>query len=208
MVKISQFMILNFLVLIFCLPIITAGASITAFYTVMLKIVRNEESYLVKDYCHAFKTNFKQSTIIWLIMVAVGCILYFDIILSDTLGGMLGATLKIVFLFLGIVLLMVLSYIFAVQARFQNTIKGTFYNSFWMAMGYLPYTISILVIEVFPCFLIFVRPRGFWYVLPVMIVIGISLVGYACSLIFSHIFKKYMPDEGETRDTKSEEIAP
>ena len=50
--------------LVCSLPIITIGASTTALYTVMLKLVKNEEGYIFKGFLHAFKLNFKQSTII------------------------------------------------------------------------------------------------------------------------------------------------
>ena len=34
--------------------------STTALYTVMLKLVKNEEGYIFKGFLHAFKLNFKQ----------------------------------------------------------------------------------------------------------------------------------------------------
>lgn len=37
----------------------TAGASVTAMYTVTLKMVRGEESYIFKGFLKAFKENFQ-----------------------------------------------------------------------------------------------------------------------------------------------------
>ena len=69
--RVCDIMILNILCIVFCIPIITAGASVTAMYTVTLKMVRGEESYIFKGFLKAFKENFKQSTIIWLMMAAI-----------------------------------------------------------------------------------------------------------------------------------------
>ena len=76
--RVCDIMILNILCIVFCIPIITAGASVTAMYTVTLKMVRGEESYIFKGFLKAFKENFKQSTIIWLILLVIGALLAFD----------------------------------------------------------------------------------------------------------------------------------
>ena len=52
--KVADLMWLNILTLVCCLPVITAGASITAMHYVLLKMVRNEESYITKDFFKSF----------------------------------------------------------------------------------------------------------------------------------------------------------
>ena len=76
--KVADLCILNIICLVCCIPIVTAGASITAMYYVTLKMVRNEEAYIVRSFFKSFKDNFKQATIINLIMIAVGEVLYLD----------------------------------------------------------------------------------------------------------------------------------
>lgn len=61
---------LNLLCLIFSLPVITAGAGLTAAWYNLLKMARNEESYIGKSYWKAFKTNFRQATIIWILRIS------------------------------------------------------------------------------------------------------------------------------------------
>ena len=77
--KVADLCILNIICLVCCIPIVTAGASITAMYYVTLKMVRNEEAYIVRSFFKSFKDNFKQATIINLIMIAVGVVLYLDL---------------------------------------------------------------------------------------------------------------------------------
>ena len=47
--KVADLCILNIICLVCCIPIVTAGASITAMYYVTLKMVRNEEAYIVSE---------------------------------------------------------------------------------------------------------------------------------------------------------------
>ncbi|MGN0356148.1 MAG: YesL family protein, partial [Muricoprocola sp.] len=77
--RLADLVILNLLFIISCIPIVTIGAATTALYSITLKMARNEESYIVKGYWKAFKENFKQSTIMWLVMLVAGIILYMDI---------------------------------------------------------------------------------------------------------------------------------
>ena len=67
--RVADLMILNFLTLVCCIPVITAGAALTALDHMCLKIVRDEDGYLLRGYFKAFKENFRQSTIIWLLLL-------------------------------------------------------------------------------------------------------------------------------------------
>lgn len=196
--RLGDLMILNILFLAGCLGIITIGPSLSAMYTVLLKMVRNKSGYTSREYWRAFRENFRQAAILWGISMVLGIVLYFDIMISDMVDGSAGQGMKIVFLFFAMVYFSVLSYLFAVQSRFANTIWNTVKNSFWMAVGYLPFTISVLVIEILPLFVILVRPQMFWYLLPVMLTVGFSVIGYVCAHIFNYIFKNYMPAEEES----------
>ena len=62
--RIADLILLNVLWLLSSLPIITIGASTTALYYVMLKIVKNEDSYIIRSFFHSFFQNIRQSTII------------------------------------------------------------------------------------------------------------------------------------------------
>lgn len=54
--KLADLIILNLLTLLFCIPIVTIGASITAAHYVALKI-RRGEGYVVKNFWKSFKEN-------------------------------------------------------------------------------------------------------------------------------------------------------
>ncbi len=60
--RVADLLLLNFLCILCCIPVVTAGASITALYYVTLKMARDEESYIARSFFHSFKQNFKQAT--------------------------------------------------------------------------------------------------------------------------------------------------
>ena len=76
--KIGYTIILNLLWFLCSLPLFTIGASTTALYAVMQKLVRNEESGIVSAFFTAFRQNFKQATKIWLVLLAALFFLGFD----------------------------------------------------------------------------------------------------------------------------------
>ena len=60
---------LNFFWILFSIPVITVGASTVAAMSVGLKMVDDEEGYIGKNFLKAFKENWKQGTILWIITV-------------------------------------------------------------------------------------------------------------------------------------------
>lgn len=54
------------------------GPATTALYYTVNKVIRNNRSYIGREFWHAFKTNFRQSTIVWLILLLLYAIMGFD----------------------------------------------------------------------------------------------------------------------------------
>ena len=76
--KIVYSVYLNILWFLCCIPVITVGASTTALFYVTLKISKNEEGNITKAFFRSFRQNFRQGTLIWLILLAAGIILGVD----------------------------------------------------------------------------------------------------------------------------------
>ena len=76
--KVVNVVYLNILWILFSIPIVTIGASTTAMFSVMMKMARDREGYIFKSFWKAFKENFKQSTVIWIIIIVVGTFLVAD----------------------------------------------------------------------------------------------------------------------------------
>ena len=53
--KLVDAMILGLIWIIFCIPIITIGPATTAVYYITLKMVRDEEGYMIQSFLKSFK---------------------------------------------------------------------------------------------------------------------------------------------------------
>ncbi len=185
--KVADIMILNFFVILGCLPIVTAGASLTAGYYVAFKMVKNEEGYITKGYFHAFKNNLKQSTIMWLIMMAIAFVLYADYKIMSESGVEFGEWMQIAVMAAAIIIIIGIAFIFPMQARFSNTIKNTIKNAFLMALSHLPSAVLIIASFFVPVVIFYIIPQS----LPALVLLAVGLLIYLQSMLFLKIFRPY-----------------
>lgn len=76
--KVADIMILNILIIVCSIPVFTVGAAVSAAYYMTFKMVKNEETYIVRGFFKAFKENFKQATVMWLLVLLIIGILSVD----------------------------------------------------------------------------------------------------------------------------------
>lgn len=198
--KIGDMICLNVMWLICCIPIITIGASTTALYTVMLRMVKNEEGYIFRGFLKAFKSNFKQSTLIWLILLLLGIVWTVDFRVAGFIPGMAGIILSAIFLALGFILLSVMIYIFPLTARYENGIKATFKNALILTVAKLPYTFLMVAIVVAAVFASLWSAFTLLFTLPLWLIIGGALIAWVNSYILRRVFVVF-----ENSDSTAEE---
>lgn len=188
--RIADLAILNVLWLICCVPVVTVGAATTALFSVTLKMVKNEESYIFREYMKSLRRNFKQSTIIWVILLAVMIVLGTDYYIMCQWDSQLRYPMFTVIILAGLVLLFVVLYIFPLIAKFENTIKEYFKNAVLMSIRHLPYTMILAVvffIQAYACIYMIVN----YEYLPILILFGESAFVYVMSYIYVKIFRVY-----------------
>ena len=175
---------LNILWFICCIPVVTAGASTTALFYVTLKMARNEEGNITKDFFHSFKSNFRQSTIVWLILLGIGIILGIDgyVLYHLRFENVFWTIITAVFIVAVIAYAIVLLYIFPLMARFENSIPAMFKNSIITGMRFLLCTVLMMVIY-FIMTVVVIR-----FFTPA-IIFGEGLCAFLCSCLLSNIMK-------------------
>jgi uncharacterized membrane protein YesL len=204
--KMADLMILNVITIVGCIPVITAGASITGMHYVLLKMARGEEAYIVKDWWKSFKQNFRQATIIWVFFLAVFVLLAFDYRIYTRSGIDFPKVLMILTGVAGIIVFIVYLYIFPILARFSNSIRNTVKNSFFMSIIAFPKTICMAIITAAPMIVLFVAPATVFKLFPLYIMFVFSLPAYACALLYSPVFARFEPKE-EKKENPSEELS-
>ncbi len=173
---------LNFCWLIACLPIITIGPATVAAFDVALKMVDDEEGYIVKQFIKAFKSNFKQGVLLGIISFICIYVVYMDFQLFEAVEGN-----PVMFLIIAIVSCFVfvcsLIYAYPLIARYENTVGKTLKNSFRISMKYIVRTVMMIFVVGVECFVFL------WN--DVLVFIGI-LIGPACIMYTISGFAKYI----------------
>ena len=201
--KVADLCMLNLLCIACCIPVVTAGASLTALYYVTLKMVRNEEAYIFRSFFKSFKENFKQATIINVIMLIVAVLLYLDTNIAGNMGQTTGKILRMIFAVFTLLYVMVLLYVYPVLAKFYNSIKNTFKNAFLMAIRHLPFTILMLLICACPILILFIPSFQIQMSLIMLVILfGPAVIAYGNSHFFVRIFDKYIPEESVSEETE------
>lgn len=186
--KVGDILILNVLFIITSIPIVTIGMSLSAMYRVTLRMGRKECVYVAKEYFSAWKEEWKKSTGIWLIMLATGILLTFDLMVAKDMWSLLNVAVGALTFIWG----MVFTYVFAVQARFENTVKNIFKNAGYMAVRHFPFTVIMLALNSIPAVCIAFGSVTMALVTPVYVVVGFSLTARINAIFLNKIFQKYI----------------
>ncbi len=185
--KVADLMWLNILTLICCLPVFTIGASLTACHYVALKIRRNEEGYITKEFFKSFKMNFKQATLIWMVSFFLILILATDFVIIRTdIAGNVGYWVEVLLMVTALLLVFTLCWVFAMLAKFTNTTKATLKNAFALSLMNFPKTIVMIICYAVPVVL------GIFFIqfFPFVLMFGISVPVFVSALLYNKNFKK------------------
>ncbi len=191
--RLVDIVVIGIITLVCCIPIVTVGAAITSLYYVTLKMVRRSDGNILHQYFRAFKQNFRQATALWGIMAAVIAVLWLDYNLLYGLELSFEGIQWILLFIITVLAAMVGSYIFPLQAQFENPVRQTLKNAFILSIMNLPRSILILLVKLSPLLVLFIYPEVM-YILGIFCLAGIP---YLCTELIVKIFDKYMPEEKE-----------
>ena len=169
------------------------GPACTAMHYVLLKMVRDEDSYVTKSFFKSFKENFKQGIVLQLIKFIVGGMLVLDYFILSRNGGFYRYVVFAMFFILYIVGL----YIFPLLSKFENTNVKTIKNAFMVAVIALPRSLAMAVISILPIILAYFFDLK---IVPVYVLIGIAGPSYLCAKLYDATFKRFEPEEESLSD--------
>lgn len=207
--KMADLMWLNILTIVCCIPIITAGASLTAMQYMIIKIVRNEEGYITKGFFKAFRENFKQSTAIWLIFMVVIGVLYIDYRIVLTTDVQVNGIVRMLIVAVAGMTLFTFMYVFPLQSKFSNTVRMTIQNAFLLSIRLLPKTVLMIVLYLLPYALVYALPGA----IPIILVFCLTVPALLSAKLYNKFFlqmeEQILAQSGETvaESEESEEAA-
>ncbi len=188
--KAVDLILLNFLWLVCCLPVFTIGAATSAMYYVCIISIRQGDGYVAKRFFRAFKENFLKATIVWIGIMLVAALGFVDILFWNGVDSVYGRVMLCVSAGLLIIILMIVEYIYPVMSKFEGSVKTTIKNASAMAIGHLPYTLIVLVID---GAVLFANLKTVT-VNVIMAFVGFAVVAYVKSFLFYRVFMNYMDE--------------
>lgn len=188
--KIVDLIWINILTLLCALPVVTAGASFTAMYYLLLRMADNDQGALTRGFFRAFKENFKNSTKVWICALVVLVVYAYNLYLlhagvMDRYGDLKKVSLGLIMLILFFVI-MLLNYIFALFARYDKGVRQTVKNAALLSFAFFPKSVCMVVIVFFPLALTLLSDYFFW----LWFLYGIAFPGYFISLLMIAVFRR------------------
>ena len=194
----------NLLTLVCALPVVTAGASLTAMYDLLLKMTENKQGKLTEQFFRAFRANFKNATKVWLCALAALAVYAYNLYLLnagilDGYGAVKKLSLGLIVLIL-FALIMLLNYIFALLARYDSSAGKTVKNAAKLSIAFFPKSFCMTVIVFFPLALTMLSDYFFW----LWFLYGIAYPGYLISMLMMSVFRKIEGAKEEEQDELGE----
>lgn len=172
-----------------CIPVVTIGASFAALYDSVYYGFRKGDKHSWQRFLHTFRGSWKAGLvptalfIFAVLILSMGLIRLWNSAVAGNVSWMVfsGAA------FAGVLVLGILSLMFPMLSRFENSCSDLQKNTFFLAMANLPRTLGLGLVNAVTVFLC-VR-----YVMPLFFLPALSaLIG---TLFIEPMFKPYMPIE-------------
>jgi len=187
--RITDCIFLSMFWIICCIPVVTIGASFAALYDASYRAFRENERNSWQRFFHVFRNNWKSGILPTAVFLLAGAGLVKAVIALWNLAvaGSMSWLLFSAAAFVAVVLLGMLSLLFPVLSRFENSFGGLLKNTVFLALANLPRTVLLGLINA-ACGFLCVRLIIPLFLLP-------SLAALLGSWLIEAMFKPFMEVE-------------
>lgn len=189
MTQITDCIFLSLFFLLGCLPLITAGASAAAMYDAVYHAFRQREKNSWQRFLGSFRSNLRSSLAPTAVFLPLAYLLVKGTVAlwNAAVGGSLSWMLFSAGAFLAVCAFGILSVLFPLLSRFDNSFGTLLKNTLLLAVANLPRSIALGLLNVL-CGLLCLR-----FVFPMFFLPALTaLIG---TLFLEPMFRPYMPHE-------------
>ncbi len=187
--KICDLLFLNIMFVLSCVTIVFSGAAVTSLYAVTLKMIRGQDYAPIKGFLRALRENFLPS-------FSATILLFLDVTLLAVLRAALYAetllmppTLFVLLAIITILLTALLSWLFPLLARFENTFSGYLNNAVRLSLVNLPVTFLLTTVNLLPLLLCLLIPPSLGVVFAFWLLFGFAAGAWVNSFYLNRIFE-------------------
>ncbi|MFY9712598.1 MAG: YesL family protein [Microbacterium sp.] len=184
-----EFIALNVMYLVCCIPIITIGAATSALFEVTIRYSDDETGRPVADFFPAFLRNFRRGALTGLAVLVPVALLVFSAVFWLSTPSVLGSVGGVISALAAVFLFTAFLYAMALVATFDDGIHRTLKNAVLLAAAEPARTFGLLMIPVtLVCISILFPPF-----LVIMGTVGFSVGAYAAAFLFRSVFARHRP---------------
>ena len=187
--KVCDLLLLNLALVLSCVTVVFSGTAVTSLYTVTLKMIRGQDYTPIKDFLRALRENFLPS-------FPAAIMLFVDVTLLAVLRAALYAEtllispmLFILLTIIAVFLTALLSWLFPLLARFENTFFNHLSNAARLALVNLPVTFLLTTVNLLPLLLCMLIPLSLGVVFAFWLLLGFGAGAWVNSFYLNRIFE-------------------
>ena len=187
--KVCDLLLLNLALVLSCVTVVFSGTAVTSLYTVTLKMIRGQDYTPIKDFLRALRENFLPS-------FPAAIMLFVDVTLLAVLRAALYAEtllispmLFILLTIIAVFLTALLSWLFPLLARFENTFSNHLSNAARLAVANLPVTFFLTAVNLLPLLLRVLIPASLGVVFAFWMLFGFAAGAWANAFYLNRIFE-------------------
>lgn len=199
--RLTEMMFLNLLVLLCCLPVITAGAALASMHNVLLKIYRGEGKNTASDFFKAMKDNLKNGTLLWLIYLGYLAVLVGIYVLA--VSQMDSGAVYVVFALLlaALVGTLYITWALILQSRYVYTVSQCMKSAVLAWVKYPGSTFVFIVAGALLAAMCYVI-----YMAPLVLLLGFTLPGMLMTTLYNRVFIDLEGTEQEKTEEDGAEV--
>ena len=186
--RVCDLFLLNVVFMFACVTVVCSGTAMTALYSVTLRMLRGETNTPVKDFFRSIRNNFIPcfpATILLFVDVTLIAFLLTVLFAEELL---ISPTLFVALAIAGLLLTALLSWLFPLLARFENTFPRHLGNAVLLAAANLPVTFLITLVNLLPILLALALPELLGYLAAFWTFIGLAAGAYLNSFYLNRVF--------------------
>ena len=196
-----DFMMINMIYILCCVPIVTIGAARAALFTCGRLWAEKDDAGMT-TFLKAFFKNLKTATPVWLVMLAVGLFLAWDAFLLINNALPVEGLLWVVLVIVGFFYVVVSSQLFQMVSHYNCTVKQYLKNALLVGVAHPLCLVVNIGLAILPYFAFFYNLTAFLQLTLVWILGIFSFQGYLSGLMSKKFYARIteqLTGEGEEK---------
>lgn len=187
--KVCDLLFLNIALVLSCCTVVLSGAAVTALYSVTLKMMRGQDYDPIRGFLRALRESFLPSspaTVLLFVSAALLALLR-SALYAETL--LFPPALFLLLALAAVLLTALLSWLFPLLARFENTFSHHLGNAVRLSLANLPVTFLITTVNLLPLLIGFLVPSLLGVTFAFWLLFGFAAGAWVNSFYLNRIFE-------------------